>query len=137
MVAPAGNLPLSLSPPALPPPFPKIPFPPAALPVPGATGTTPSTRPNPVAAVLQELNVLLGSSIIFWQNPAHRGPEPSSGEGADQIAACLFENSRVPTRAAVGSPAFPVLPDRQGQIPAAVWKEETCSAAVCCARNRP
>lgn len=137
MVAPAGNHPLSLSPPALPPPSPKIPFPLATLLVPGASGTAPSIHPSPVAAALQELNVLLGSSIIFWQNPAHRCPEPSSGEGADQIAACLFENSRVPTRAAVGSPAFPVLPDRQGQIPAAVWKEKTCSAAVRRARNRP
>lgn len=47
---------------------------------PGPASTAPSARPSPATAVLQELNALLGSSIIYWQNPAHsvrtEAPEP-------------------------------------------------------------
>lgn len=68
---PSGSLPLLLPSQLQLPPAPRFPF---SQPL-----SLLSARLSP-AAVHQELNALLGSSIIYWQNPAHsvrsEAPEP-------------------------------------------------------------
>lgn len=117
VVAPPGNLLLALSSPALPPPSPNLPFLPAALPGAGARGAgsqghSAECPPEPGCRRASRVN---GAARKQHHSPAKPGAErarggpdaPSSGEGADQIAACVLENICVTEQAAGRLAGFP------------------------------
>lgn len=116
LTSPGGGTTRNL--PALPPSSPKLPFLSAPLPTAGilASGSQQSSTerlPEPGSAAPQELNRARQQQQRFLAAPAaaprSEAPSAASGDGADHIAACMFENTDVSEAAAGSSLAFLAL----------------------------